>query len=99
MITKANSEVPNMDGHALYDLKLDAASVRATMAAASGQDVVRTFVKLATQADLDDEEIEALRNEATAFDAATAVTAMDSKQTIAKNCASYLVLCFDAATA
>jgi hypothetical protein len=34
------------------------------MAAASDQDVVRTFVKLATQADLSDEEIEALRNEA-----------------------------------
>jgi hypothetical protein len=55
-------EVPNMDGHA--DLKLDAASVRAAMAAASGQDVVKTFVKFAILADLNDEEIEALRNEA-----------------------------------
>jgi hypothetical protein len=53
-----------MDGHALYELKLDAAAVRAAMAAASDQDVVRTFVKFATQADLDDEETEALRNEA-----------------------------------
>ena len=34
------------------------------MAAASDQDVVKTFVKLAILADLDDEEIEALRNEA-----------------------------------
>jgi hypothetical protein len=33
MITKANPEVPNMDGHALYDLKLDAASVRAAIPA------------------------------------------------------------------
>ena len=53
-----------MDGHALYELKLDAAAVRAAMAAASDQDVVRTFVKFAIQADLSDEEIEALRNEA-----------------------------------
>jgi hypothetical protein len=53
-----------MDGHALYELKLDAAAVRAAMAAASDQDVVKKFVKSATQADLDDEEIEALRNEA-----------------------------------
>jgi hypothetical protein len=51
-------------GHALYELKLDAAAVRAAMAAASNQDVVKTFVKLAIQADLSDEEIEALRNEA-----------------------------------
>jgi hypothetical protein len=51
-------------GHALYELKLDAAAVRAAMAAASDQDVVKTFVKLAIQADLSSEEIEALRNEA-----------------------------------
>jgi len=60
MIAKANPEVPNMDG----PLSLDAAAVRAAMAAASDQDVVRTFVKFAIQADLSDEEIEALRNEA-----------------------------------
>jgi hypothetical protein len=35
MIAKANPEVPNMDG----PLLLDAAAVRAAMAAASGQDV------------------------------------------------------------
>ena len=45
-----------MDGHALYELKLDAAAVRAAMAAASDRDVVKTFVKLATLADLDEEE-------------------------------------------
>ena len=53
-----------MDGHALYELKLDAAAVRAAMAAASDRDVVKTFVKLATLADLDEEETERLRNEA-----------------------------------
>jgi hypothetical protein len=51
-------------GHALYELKLDAAAVRAAMAAASDQDVVKTFVKLAILADLSDEEMEAFRNEA-----------------------------------
>ena len=49
-----------MDG----PLSLDATAVRAAMAAAGDQDVVKTFVKLAILADLDDEEIEALRNEA-----------------------------------
>ena len=53
-----------MDGHALYELKLDAAAVRAAMAAASDRDVVKTFIKSATLADLDNEETEALRNEA-----------------------------------
>jgi len=38
MIAKANPEVPNMDG----PLSLDAAAVRAAVAAASDQDVVRT---------------------------------------------------------
>ena len=57
MITKANPEVPNMDG----PLSLDAAAVRAAMAAASDRDVVKTFIKSATLADLDNEEIEALR--------------------------------------
>jgi hypothetical protein len=56
-----------MDEHALCDLKLDAAvAVRAAMAAASNRDVVETFVKLAIQADLDDEEIKALRDKASA---------------------------------
>jgi hypothetical protein len=44
--------------------QLDAAAVRAAMAAASDQDVVKAFVKFAILADLSDEEIEALRNEA-----------------------------------
>ena len=51
-----------MDG----PLSLDAAAVRAAVAAASDQDVVRTFVKLAIQADLSDQETEVLRNEAEA---------------------------------
>ena len=54
MITKANPEVPNMDG----PLSLDAAAVRAAMAAASDQDVVKAFVKFAIPADLSSEEIE-----------------------------------------
>jgi hypothetical protein len=61
MIAKTSPEVLNMDGP---PLSLDAAAVRAAMAAASDQDVVKTFVKLATQADLSDQEVEALRNEA-----------------------------------
>ena len=60
MITKANPEVPNMDG----PLSLDVAAVRAAIAAASDQDVVKTFVKFAIRADLSSEEIEAFRNEA-----------------------------------
>ena len=60
MIAKANPEVPNMDG----PLSLDATAVRAAMAAASDQDVVKAFVEFAILADLNDEEIEALRNEA-----------------------------------
>jgi hypothetical protein len=51
-----------MDGPA--GLKLDAAAVRAAMAAASDQDVVETFVKLATLADLSSEEIKSLRDKA-----------------------------------
>jgi hypothetical protein len=51
-------------GRAVYELKLDAAAVRAAMAGASDQDVVKAFVKFAILADLNDEEIEALRNEA-----------------------------------
>jgi hypothetical protein len=44
---------------------LNAAAVRAAMVAtASDQDVVKVFVKSAIQADLNDEEIEVLRNEA-----------------------------------
>jgi hypothetical protein len=62
MIAKANPEVPMPDETA--EPPLDATVVRAAMAAASDQDVVKTFVKLAILADLDDEEIEALRNEA-----------------------------------
>jgi hypothetical protein len=67
MTAKANPEAPNMDGppRATGDqAQLDAAAVRAAMAAASGQDVVKTFIKSATLADLDNEETEALRNEA-----------------------------------
>jgi hypothetical protein len=65
-MAKANPEVPNMDGppQATDDqVQLDAAAVRAAMAAAGDQDVVETFVKLVTQAGLNDGEIELL-NEA-----------------------------------
>src|SRR5262249_421734 len=51
-------------GQTIYELRLDAAAVHAAMAAASDQDVVKVFVEFAIRADLNDEEIEALRNEA-----------------------------------
>jgi hypothetical protein len=51
-------------GQTIYELKLDAAAVHAAMAAASDQDVVKAFVEFAILADSNDEEIEALRNEA-----------------------------------
>jgi hypothetical protein len=44
--------------------QLDVAAVRAAMAAVSNHDVVKTFVKFATQAGLDDEEIKSLRDKA-----------------------------------
>jgi hypothetical protein len=51
-------------GRAIYELKRNAASVRAAMAAAKNSDVVETFVKLALAAELSAEEVEVLRNEA-----------------------------------
>jgi hypothetical protein len=50
-------------GRTVYDLRLDA-RVRAAMDKASDADVVKTFVRLAIAADLNDDEIEELRNEA-----------------------------------
>jgi hypothetical protein len=51
-------------GRTVYDLRLDARAVRAAMDKASDADVVKTFVRLALAADLNDDEIEELRNEA-----------------------------------
>ena len=47
-------------GHTTYELKLDAAAVRAAMAAADASDVVQTFCRLALQADLGPTEEESL---------------------------------------
>jgi hypothetical protein len=51
-------------GRTAYELKHNAASVRAAMAKAKPSDVVKVFVTLAVLADLDKEETERLRNEA-----------------------------------
>jgi hypothetical protein len=49
-------------GRTVYELKHNAASVRAAMDQAVDDAVVKTFVKLALASDLSDEEIEKLRN-------------------------------------
>jgi hypothetical protein len=49
-------------GRTVYELKLNAAAVRATMERADKEAVVQLFIELAVVADLDDEEIESLRN-------------------------------------
>jgi len=51
-------------GGIVYQLKFDAASVRAAMGRADDKDVVKTLVDLAVAADLDKAEQEELRNEA-----------------------------------
>jgi hypothetical protein len=51
-------------GCTTFQLKHNAATVRAAMQAASARDAVKTFVTLSLSADLNDEDIEALRNEA-----------------------------------
>jgi hypothetical protein len=49
-------------GRTVYELKLNAAAVRAAMERADKEPVVKLFIELAVAADLDDEEIEDLRN-------------------------------------
>ena len=49
-------------GRTVYELKLNAAAVRAAMERADKEAVVQLFIELAVVADLDDEEIESLRN-------------------------------------
>jgi hypothetical protein len=51
-------------GRTVYELKHNATSVRAAMTAASNDTVVTTFLALALTADLNDEDVERLRNEA-----------------------------------
>ena len=49
-------------GRTVYELKLNAAAVRAAMERADKEAVVQLLIELAVVADLDDEEIESLRN-------------------------------------
>ena len=49
-------------GRTVYELKLDAAAVRASMEHADKQAVAKLFIELAMAADLDDGELERLRN-------------------------------------
>lgn len=51
-------------GRTIYELKYNYASVRSAMATAIDGDVVKTFVKLAASAELNAEELEKLRKEA-----------------------------------
>jgi hypothetical protein len=51
-------------GRTVYELKHNISSVRAAMAAASDDDVVKVFLRLAVIGDLGKDEIETLRNEA-----------------------------------
>jgi hypothetical protein len=51
-------------GRTIYELKHNSASVRASMQAMADNAAVRTFLKLALAADLGDDELEQLRNEA-----------------------------------
>ena len=51
-------------GRTIYELKLDAAAVRAAMSKAEKDAVVRKFIELVPVADLDAQEVEELRNEA-----------------------------------
>ena len=51
-------------GCTIYELKHNAATVRAAMGAASDSDVVKVFLKFALAAELSAEELEDLRNEA-----------------------------------
>jgi hypothetical protein len=48
-------------GRTIYELKYDAAGIRKAMEAVAKEDVVKTFVKLMVQADLDAEELQNLR--------------------------------------
>ena len=49
-------------GRTVYEIKLNAAAVRAAMERADKEAVVQLLIELAVVADLDDEEIESLRN-------------------------------------
>jgi len=49
-------------GRTIYELKRDAGAVRAAMAQADKDAVVRTLIELAVAADLDDQELAELRN-------------------------------------
>jgi hypothetical protein len=51
-------------GRTVYDLKFDARAIRVLMRNTPDDAVVRTFVKLAMMADLDEGELEELRNQA-----------------------------------
>jgi hypothetical protein len=51
-------------GRTVYDLKLDAVAVHAAISTVEKDQVVTVFVRLALQADLTDDEEEALRNDA-----------------------------------
>jgi hypothetical protein len=51
-------------GRTIYQLKADAAFVRAAMERAGNAEAAKVFVELAATADLDAQELEALRNEA-----------------------------------
>jgi hypothetical protein len=51
-------------GRTLYELKDDAASVRAAMDEAADSEVIKVLVELAADADLDERDLEELRNEA-----------------------------------
>jgi hypothetical protein len=49
-------------GRTVYDLKLNATALRAAMELTEKEAVVKLFIELAVAADLDDEEVEGLRN-------------------------------------